>query len=701
MRLEDRSVPSATHLLGVGTDAGSPPRVRVLDRTGSAVFDFHAYDLAFAGGVRVAVGDVTGDAVDDLITAPGPSGGPHVKVYDGVTGNVAREFFAYGAAFTGGVNVAAGDTNNDGYADIITAAASAGGPHVKVFDGKTGELTREFFAYDALFTGGVTLAAGDVNGDGRADIVTGPGFGGGPHVRVFSGASGKLLVEFFAYSDAFRGGVFVAAGDATDDGRAEIVTGPGVTGGPHLRVFSGATGAGLSEFFADFGSGGTTGGARVAAGFTNDDGKLDVIAASGPGGGDRLQSFDAMSGVLVEQASAFPTPTATGGVFVCCPPLPASNVILDFNAAALRAIATNKTNPPRASRNLAILHVAVADAVATVEAQGNPALLVDVAAAAAARDVLASVYPNQTAVFDRILNGCLAASPDGDGEDQSVEIGKAAAATILANRANDGANDTSSYATNPTPGHWQPTPPAFANPLEPQWGNVDLFSPGTAAQFQPPAPPALDSDEYAAAFNEVKDLGSATSTTRTAEQTQIARFWADGAGTITPPGHWNRIAADQARRARLNTAVTARLFYQLNVALADAAIVSWSTKYSDDFWRPVTAIRRADEDGNASTAEDTAWASLIATPPFPSYTSGHSTFSGAGATILDNYFGNATAFRTFSDDLVDVSRGFASFQAAADEAGQSRIYGGIHFQFDNLAGKAVGRELGQFVVANT
>src|SRR5439155_20991422 len=165
----------------------------------------------FTGGVRVARGDVPGDGVPDLIVAAGPGGGPHVKVYDGATGTQTASFFAYNGAFRGGVYVAAGDVNGDGFADIITGAGPGGGPHVRVFSGKDGTLLREFFAYGANFTGGVTVAAGDVNGDGKADIITGAGPGGGPHVKVFSGADGSVLSSFYAFAPTFTGGVFVAA----------------------------------------------------------------------------------------------------------------------------------------------------------------------------------------------------------------------------------------------------------------------------------------------------------------------------------------------------------------------------------------------------------------------------------------------------------------------------------------------------------
>jgi hypothetical protein len=156
---------------------------------------------------------------------------------------------SFAQSFQGGVRVAAGDVNSDGVADIITAAGPGGGPHVKVFDGRSGGELRSFFAYDPAFKGGVFVAAGDVNGDGRADIVTGAGAGAGPHVKVFDGATGAELRSFMAYGPAFTGGVFVAAGDVNGDGAADIITGAGAGGGPHVKVFDGKTGAELKSYF--------------------------------------------------------------------------------------------------------------------------------------------------------------------------------------------------------------------------------------------------------------------------------------------------------------------------------------------------------------------------------------------------------------------------------------------------------------------
>jgi membrane-associated phospholipid phosphatase len=188
---------------------------------------------------------------------------------------------------------------------------------------------------------------------------------------------------------------------------------------------------------------------------------------------------------------------------------------------------------------------------------------------------------------------------------------------------------------------------------------------------------------------------------RTADQTQVAHFWADGAGTYTPPGHWNEIAQITATSQGNTTVQNARLFALLNIGLADAAIACWDAKYAYNYWRPITAIRNADTDGNPETAADPTWTPLIATPPFPEYSSGHSTFSRTAATILAMFYGtDSIPFTVGSDGLPGVTRSFNGFSAAADESGISRIYGGIHFPSGNLQGQACGYSLGQLVAGN-
>src|SRR5439155_3410851 len=230
-------------------DADGPPTVTVREASTSRVLSsFDAYASRFTGGVRVAVGYVNGDQTPDIITAPGPGGGPHIKVFDGSTGDLLFQFMAYDTSFRGGVYVAAGDVNGDGIEDIITGAGASGGPHVKVFDGLTGNVIASFFAYDPAFRGGVQVGAGDTNADGRADIITGAGPGGGPHVKVFSGANLGVLASFFPYDTGFRGGVFVAAGDVNGDGRADVITGPGAGGGSHVEAFDVRSGTLLRSF---------------------------------------------------------------------------------------------------------------------------------------------------------------------------------------------------------------------------------------------------------------------------------------------------------------------------------------------------------------------------------------------------------------------------------------------------------------------
>jgi parallel beta-helix repeat protein len=256
--------PPGSSIIVTGADSGGGPHARMINTIdGSNVLSLLVYESTFTGGVRVAKGDVNGDGFPDLITAPGPGRAPEIKVFDGKTGALIRDFFAYDPSFTGGVYVAAGDVNGDGHADIITGAGGGGGPHVKVFDGQSGIELMSFFAYAPNFVGGVRVAAGDMNGDGLADIVTGPGPGGGPNVAVFDGSSfgqpvpPTLMQSYMAYPGPFTGGIFVATGKL--NGHEDIIVGPDKGGGPEVKVFDGLTGATLLDFLA-FGPGPGPGG---------------------------------------------------------------------------------------------------------------------------------------------------------------------------------------------------------------------------------------------------------------------------------------------------------------------------------------------------------------------------------------------------------------------------------------------------------
>jgi hypothetical protein len=223
-------------IFAVGADAGGGPRVQVFDAATRAIlFDGFVYDPSFRGGVRVAVGDVTGDGIPDLITAAGIGGGPHIQVFDGTDFSLVAGFFAYEPEFTAGVYLAVGDVTGDGVAEIVTGTGFGGGPLVRVFN-QFGIDLGAFFPYDENFRGGVRVAVGDVTGDGIGEIITAPGAGGGPHVRVFEFPTLNPVDEFFALDGDYRGGLYVAAGDMDADGRAEIAVGPSVFETPQIRI---------------------------------------------------------------------------------------------------------------------------------------------------------------------------------------------------------------------------------------------------------------------------------------------------------------------------------------------------------------------------------------------------------------------------------------------------------------------------------
>jgi hypothetical protein len=394
----------------------------------------------------------------------------------------------------------------------------------------------------------------------------------------------------------------------------------------------------------------------------------------------------------------------------------ADDAVVTWNQELLKAISTAKMAPPLATRAMAMVQTAVFDAVNNISKKYQNYAFTETAptgasAAAAAVEaaytVLTHLFASQTATFDAARTKSLAAITDGQSETDGIAFGKLIADKTIASRANDGATAVVNYVPGTNPGDWQATATTTnpdgsktpTAPVLPQWGNVKTFGipQENVAATRPTAPPALTSEQYAAEFNQVKDLGDINSTTRTADQTEIAKFWVDGAGTFTPPGHWNEIAQIVAQDRGNSLEENARLFAMLDVAVADAAICCWDTKYAYNFWRPITAIRNADQDGNDGTAVDTSWTPLLTTPNFPAYTSGHSTFSSAGAAVLTNLYGDNYRFTTTSPGLPGVLRSFTSFSQARDEAGMSRIYGGIHFMSDNLQGIEAGTGIGSYV----
>ena len=293
--------------------SGGSSTVSLVDPNTGAIIGTMVPFEGFKGEIRTAAGDIDGDGNMDMVVAPGAGGGPAIMVMDPQTGEVKQTFFAFDPAFAGGVYITLSDVNNDGSLDIIAGAGAGGGPHVKIFDGSTGRVLKSFFAYAEEFRGGVSVASVDINQDGILDLITGAGPGGSAHVKVYNGANGNLISEWFAYPIDFRGGVYVAAGDIGNTGRFVVVTGAGSGGAPVVAVWDPFDGMLISQFMAYdpvF-----TGGVRVGVSDGNFDGVLDLITGPGPGGAPLVKgfSFPALD-LLFSFFSG--DPTNTKGVFV-------------------------------------------------------------------------------------------------------------------------------------------------------------------------------------------------------------------------------------------------------------------------------------------------------------------------------------------------------------------------------------------------
>jgi hypothetical protein len=382
--------------------------------------------------------------------------------------------------------------------------------------------------------------------------------------------------------------------------------------------------------------------------------------------------------------------------------------VIDWNEIQLSIVNTPGAQPAniQPTRNFAIVDAAIYDAVNAIDRTHEPYLISvraprdaseTAAANAAARTALDELYPAEQSTIDAQYVAELAKVADGPAKDQGIGIGDQVAADLLAIRANDGSSITPApFVPGTAPGDFRPTPPNFPIPVFTTWGQVTPFVLDSGSQFRPVPPPALTSDAYADAINEVQSLGSATSTTRTPEQTEIGKFW-------NPPiqNFWNQIADEVATAHHTDLPTTARLFATLNLSFADSAIAFYDAKYTYQLWRPVTAIRLADSDGNPNTVADPNWLPLAGnTPADPSYPGAHSTISAAGADVLASFFGDNQSFAVTSPALPGVTRSFDSFSAAATEAGLSRIYAGVHTRLDHVAGLTLGDDVANFVLDN-
>jgi PAP2 superfamily protein len=383
-----------------------------------------------------------------------------------------------------------------------------------------------------------------------------------------------------------------------------------------------------------------------------------------------------------------------------------TNLVVEWNKTLLVILRTPGAQPVNLhpTRTYALMHAAIYDAVNAIDGGHAPYKVEaptaafqaseEAAVATAGHDVLLALYPAFQTQLDAQLQQELAPIADGQNKSDGIAIGKFVAAHLLALRADDGRFPTpGAYVPNGQPGNYQLTPPNLAPAQFTQWSKTTPWALIAANQFRPVAPPTLTSDRYTNDFKEVKGIGFIDSTTRTDDQTQIAKFWN---GAIQ--NYWNEITQTAVVAHQLNLEDSARVFALVNLGLADSVIAFYDAKYVYQLWRPVTAVRNADNDGNNDTDGDPNWLPLnTKTAPDPSYPGAHSTISFTAAQVLRSFFGDQFDFAVTSEVLPGVERDFHSFSAAAEEAGLSRIYAGQHFRFDHEAGRALGSKVGNQV----
>ena len=378
----------------------------------------------------------------------------------------------------------------------------------------------------------------------------------------------------------------------------------------------------------------------------------------------------------------------------------ATDIVIEWNRILQATLAIPGALPPTifVTRPFAILHVAMFDALNSIDYVYRPyavrATIVgspsrEVAAARAARDVMVAMFPAQAATFDAALASTVARFP-GDSGTQGADIGAVAAQAILARRANDGWVRAAQvpYILPDLPGYWQPVPPANATATLVHYQEVLPFVLGSRMQFMVEAPPALTSQRYTDDFNEVKRLGGATSTERTAQQTQTAQLWAGVGYAPNGTGVWHNVSADLARARTLNGVDTARVYALLAITMHDALLTSFSGKFIYGLWRPTTAIRGADRDNNPATVADPTWVSLIPMPPYPSYPGNMACVGASSSALFTRIWGrDDIPFSVTWTGVAqpNVTRSYNGFRQAADEEARSRIYGGLHYEFDHTA----------------
>src|SRR5437868_4773600 len=396
---------------------------------------------------------------------------------------------------------------------------------------------------------------------------------------------------------------------------------------------------------------------------------------------------------------------ALGLVAFASPPVAHADAVLDWNGYAANAIVGGANMPAsRGIIRLAMVHVAIYDAVNAIEGYPFTPYAVtpnvvtpaspEAAAAAAAHDMLVALFPSQQAVLDAEYAASLALIPDGPAKSNGISVGQQSAAGILLFRANDGRDAVVPYIPGSGPGVWIPTPPGFLAAQAPEVAYVRPFTLNSPSQFRAEPPPDLSSDTWARDYNETKSLGAAIGSARTPEQTDLARFVSD-----QPMLLWNRTWRGISVSQGLNLLNNARFFALLTTASSDALIACWHSTSLYNFWRPVTAIRAGDTDGNPQTEPDANWIGVVVTPNHPEYPAAHGCFSGASCETLTYFFGTDNFNFTMNSlvpGLTEPVRQYTTFSQALQDALDARVYGGMHFRNSTQKGAIIGKQVSHF-----
>jgi hypothetical protein len=388
------------------------------------------------------------------------------------------------------------------------------------------------------------------------------------------------------------------------------------------------------------------------------------------------------------------------------PALVKADVVLDWNAIMQSTVSAQPPFPQ--ARFAAITQLAVFEAVNAITRDykpylgtitASPGASAEAAAIAAAHAVLKNYFPASTASLDTASATSLAAIPDSPAKTAGIAVGEAAAAAMIAARANDGSSPSAFYLPSSSdPGVWQPTPSCTpAGGAFFQWKDMTPFGIRSGSQFRLGPPPMLTSDRYARAFNEVKDVGGVNSTDRPQDRANVALFYA----SVTPVAIWNAAAREISTAQGRSLSENAHDLALINMAISDGAVATFDTKYHFNFWRPETAIRNAGNDGNDKTVPDAGFMPFILTPCFPGYPSAHATLSNAGREVMEQIYGSDHFTITLSAAAVPgVTLHYTTLTQITDDIDDARVYGGIHFRTDQDAGSALGRRVGQYVYSH-